>query len=266
MRLRQVLLNLCGNAIKFTDQGSVHVSIASRLIDGEKFEVSIRISDTGIGIPKDKIGAVFDRFVQADTSVSRRYGGTGLGLTISKTLVELMDGRIEVESVAGEGSVFTIVIPLRLAPDGDHLERQAKQEEEHSFSKERILLVEDHEPNILVASTYLDLMGIEHDVARDGVEAMEKFGLRTYALILLDVQMPNLDGLEVTRRIRAREKADGLPRSPIIGMTAYALAGDRQRCLDVGMDEYISKPFDFEELKSKVRSFVQTQPVDLPPA
>jgi len=138
-----------------------------------------------------------------------------------------------------------------------HPERSARKNEEPAVAPEaRVLLVEDHEPNILVESTYLEMMGIACDVARDGLQAMEKFALRKYDLILLDVQMPSMDGLEVTRRIRAQEKLKHLPRTPIIGMTAYALAGDRQRCLDVGMDEYISKPFDPGDLKAKVLAFV----------
>ena len=256
MRLRQILLNLCGNAIKFTEEGSVRVTLSSQLIEGEKFELAIAVADTGIGIAAEKLASVFDRFVQADTSMSRRYGGTGLGLTISKTLVELMGGTVAVESIAGKGSTFTLRVPLQLVP-ASHPERSARKNEEPAVAPEaRVLLVEDHEPNILVESTYLEMMGIACDVARDGLQAMEKFALRKYDLILLDVQMPSMDGLEVTRRIRAQEKLKHLPRTPIIGMTAYALAGDRQRCLDVGMDEYISKPFDPGDLKAKVLAFV----------
>ena len=256
MRLRQILLNLCGNAIKFTEEGSVRVTLSSQLIEGEKFELAIAVADTGIGIAAEKLASVFDRFVQADTSMSRRYGGTGLGLTISKTLVELMGGTVAVESIAGKGSTFTLRVPLQLVP-ASHPERSARKDEEPAVAPEaRVLLVEDHEPNILVESTYLEMMGIACDVARDGLQAMEKFALRKYDLILLDVQMPSMDGLEVTRRIRAQEKLKHLPRTPIIGMTAYALAGDRQRCLDVGMDEYISKPFDPGDLKAKVLAFV----------
>jgi len=258
LRLRQILLNLCGNAVKFTDQGSVHIRVANTRIDDGKFTVAIAVIDTGIGIAENKLASVFDKFVQADMSVSRRYGGTGLGLTISKTLVELMDGSVQVESVLNQGSVFTCVIPFHLAPEGSILPvPPAIKEEETPLSRRpRILLVEDHPPNILVATTYLEMLGIDCDVAKNGIEAMEKIAAKTYALVLLDVQMAVMDGLEATRQIRAQEKKEGLPRLPIIGMTAYALAGDRQRCLDVGMDEYISKPFDPSELKAKVFAFV----------
>ncbi len=260
MRLRQILLNLCGNAVKFTEQGSVHVSVKSHPIDDSRYEVSIAVTDTGIGIAPDKIASVFDRFVQAETSMSRRYGGTGLGLTISKTLVELMRGTIHVESVLGQGSAFIVEIPLRLAPNSPSDETEEEAAQPPLISNARVLLVEDHEPNILVESTYLDLMGLECDVARNGEEALKKFALRKYDLILLDVQMPIMDGLEVTHHIRSQEKLKGLPRTSIIGMTAYALAGDRQSCLAAGMDEYISKPFDPEELKTKVLACVDVQP------
>ncbi len=258
LRLRQVLLNLCGNAVKFTDKGSVRIHVKNTPIDSGRSTVSIAVADTGIGIAQDKLAAVFDKFVQADMSVSRRYGGTGLGLTISKTLVELMRGSVHVESVLNQGSVFTCVIPFHLAPEGSILAgRRAIEEAATPVPiRARILLVEDHPPNILVATTYLEMLGIDCDVARNGIEAMEKIAGRKYALVLLDVQMAVMDGLEATRQIRAQEKKEGLPHLPIIGMTAYALAGDRQRCLDVGMDEYISKPFDPAELKAKVFAFV----------
>ena len=263
MRLRQILLNLCGNAVKFTERGSVHVSVKSHPIDDVRYEVSIAVIDSGIGIAPDKIASVFDRFVQAETSMSRRYGGTGLGLTISKTLVELMGGTIHIESVLGQGSAFIVEIPLRLAPHSQSDEAAEEAKQIPLRSKARVLLVEDHEPNILVESTYLDLMGLECDVARNGEEALKKFALRKYDLILLDVQMPIMDGLEVAHHIRSQEKLKGLPRTSIIGMTAYALAGDRQSCLAAGMDEYISKPFDPEELKTKVLACVDMQPPSL---
>jgi len=258
-RLRQILLNLCGNAIKFTERGSIHVSVKSHPIDDDRFDISIAVSDTGIGIAPEKIAFVFDRFVQAETSMTRRYGGTGLGLTISKTLVELMYGTIHVESVPDQGSVFIVEIPLRLAPNSQPEENEEEAQPTPLISNARVLLVEDHEPNILVESTYLDLMGLECDVARDGEEALKMFALRKYDLILLDVQMPIMNGLEVTHHIRSQEKLKGLPRTSIIGMTAYALAGDRQSCLAAGMDEYIPKPFEPEELRSKVLVFVDKQ-------
>ena len=258
MRLRQILLNLCGNAIKFTEQGDVRVRITSMPIDETQSHVTIAIADTGIGIAPEKLASVFDKFIQADTSMNRRYGGTGLGLTISKTLVELMHGTIGVKSVVNKGSVFTIGIPLRIVPHGSPItEGLALQDEVAAPYRARILLVEDYQPNILVATSYLEMLGVDCDVAKNGQEALDKIAAGKYALVLLDVQMAVMDGLEATRQIRERERKQHLPRLPIIGMTAYALAGDRQRCLDVGMDEYISKPFEPEELKFKVLAILE---------
>jgi len=258
MRLRQILLNLCGNAIKFTEQGDVRVRITSMPIDETQSHVTIAIADTGIGIAEEKLASVFDKFIQADTSMNRRYGGTGLGLTISKTLVELMHGTIGVKSVVNKGSVFTIGIPLRIVPHGSAVPEGITLEDEIAAPyRARILLVEDYQPNILVATSYLEMLGVDCDVAKNGQEALDKIAAGKYALVLLDVQMAVMDGLEATRQIRERERKQHLPRLPIIGMTAYALAGDRQRCLDVGMDEYISKPFEPEELKFKVLAVLE---------
>jgi PAS domain S-box-containing protein len=257
MRLRQILLNLCGNAIKFTNQGTVRVTITSEITSETIRTVAVAVADTGIGIAGDKLGSVFDKFVQAETSMNRRFGGTGLGLTISKTLAELMGGSIQAKSVMGKGSVFTLRLPLQLILDNVAVSEGTQKLEEALPFRATILLVEDHQPNILVATTYLEMLGIDCDVARNGREALEKIASRPYALVLLDVQMAVMDGLEATRQIRARERMEQRPRLPIIGMTAYALAGDRQRCLDAGMDEYISKPFEPEELKLKVFAILE---------
>jgi PAS domain S-box-containing protein len=257
MRLRRILLNLCGNAIKFTDQGTVRVTITSEATNETTRAVAVAVADTGIGIAGDKLGSVFDKFVQAETSMSRRFGGTGLGLTISKTLAELMGGSIQVESVVGKGSIFTLNIPLQLTADDVAISEGSPKLEETPPFRATILLVEDHQPNILVTTAYLEMLGIDCDVVRNGREALEKIASRPYALVLLDVQMAVMDGLEATRQIRARERMEQRPRLPIIGMTAYALAGDRQRCMDAGMDEYISKPFEPEELKLKVFAILE---------
>ncbi len=169
-----------------------------------------------------------------------------------------MHGTIGVKSVVNQGSVFTVAIPLRIVPHGSPVaEGIAPQDEVAAPYRARILLVEDYQPNILVATSYLEMLGVDCDVAKNGQEALEKIAVGKYALVLLDVQMAVMDGLEATRQIRERERKQLLPRLPIIGMTAYALAGDRQRCLDVGMDEYISKPFEPEELKFKVLAILE---------
>ncbi len=262
-RLRQILLNLCGNAVKFTEKGGVHVEILCEETENPAKEIiRIAVRDTGIGIPKDKQEAVFHKFVQGDASINRKYGGTGLGLTITKTLTEIMHGTISVESTPGEGSTFTVCIPLTVARKESRTNEDAVAADEKTrqpkapAEKPRILLVEDYAPNVLVATTFLDQFGYACDVAGNGQEAVEKVRNNAYALVLMDVQMHGLNGLEATQLIRAYERENRLPRVPIIGMTAHALAGDRERCLKAGMDDYISKPFDPEMLRDKIQHFV----------
>ncbi len=256
-RLRQVLLNLFSNAIKFTEKGGVSADVLKE--DSEKpgvARISIVITDTGIGIAEEKIETVFEKFVQADSSISRKYGGTGLGLSITEKLIRAMGGTISVRSTLGEGSVFTVSLPLRLA-SGEFLTQgrhAAQQEKTGSNSARHILLVEDHEPNILVASTYLEALGYRYDIARNGFEAQEKMKSARYDAVLMDVQMPGMNGFETTQAIRSWERKEHRRHVPIIGVTAHAMAGDRERCLKSGMDEYISKPFNMDDLQTKIES------------
>jgi len=259
-RLRQIIVNLCSNAIKFTEKGGVHVGIAcgpSDMPDSEMIRISV--TDSGIGIAPEKMETIFQKFVQADTSINRKYGGTGLGLAITKTLTEIMGGGISVKSEVGEGSVFEVCIPLRIAT------RDQVARTEYSIHaiagntveahvRPHVLLVEDYEPNILVATTFLEDFGYYVDVANNGLEAFEAVQTRAYAAVLMDVQMHGMNGLDATRRIREWEDREGRPRMRIIGMTAHALAGDRERCLAVGMDDYIPKPFRPEELRRKIEN------------
>ncbi len=260
-RIRQIILNLCSNAIKFTDQGRVHVSIECHpTSDAGRETICISVTDTGIGIDPAKVETIFDKFVQADASMTRRYGGTGLGLAITKTLTEIMGGTISVKSEPGRGSTFEVCLPLTLATPEDnkttnlHLPEVLHSEEANGLN---VLLVEDHEPNVLVATTYLGGFGYHVDVARNGLEAFEMVKHRSYAAILMDVQMPGLNGFEATRLIRQHESQNGRVRVPIIGMTAHALQGDRERCLAAGMDEYLSKPFDPVNLLAKMSLVVR---------
>lgn len=218
----------------------------------------IRVEDTGIGIPADKLSTIFDKFTQADSSVNRRFGGTGLGLAITKALRELMGGRISVGSEPGRGSVFTVCVPLQLAAEqlSEETETVTQAIAKVVKTKQRptVLLVEDYLPNILVATSFLDNFGYETEVADDGLAAIEKFKSAGYAAILMDVQMAGMNGLDATMSIRRHEMQNGLKRTPIIGMTAHALAGDRERCVAAGMDDYIAKPFDpaiLEEMLQK---------------
>jgi signal transduction histidine kinase/ActR/RegA family two-component response regulator len=253
-RIRQILLNLVGNAVKFTDSGSVSVFLANGGKGNGKKALTISVTDTGIGIPENKIFDIFGKFIQADPSITRKYGGTGLGLAISKSLAEQMGGSITVNSVVGVGSTF--VLHLNLPVEASESMRLPYQENTIYLDKTEnsthlpILLVEDYEPNILVATIMLKNFGYHYEVARNGQEAIDRFSPEKYSLILLDVEMPIMDGYETTRHIRGFEKAKGSPRTPIIAMTAHALKGDREKCLATGMDDYSPKPFNPHQLQA----------------
>jgi PAS domain S-box-containing protein len=259
-RLRQIMNNLCSNAVKFTEKGGVSIKILYQPSNTLNVaNVSIAVTDTGIGILKEKLDTVFEKFVQADTSINRKYGGTGLGLSITKRLVEVMDGEIAVESKIGEGSIFTVTLPLRISQavtgSQDNVENIIKNEGTHG-KKGKILLVEDHEANIIVACAYLDTLEYSYDVARNGKEALQKIQLENFDAVLMDVQMPEMNGFDATQMIRKYEQDNKKARLPIIGVTAYALAGDKERCFSAGMDEYISKPFDPDELQEKLEKVI----------
>lgn len=257
-RLRQILLNLCSNAIKFTDKGHVHVSIACHPTEKEEVElVCIAVADTGIGIAPEKVSSIFEKFVQADTSINLRYGGTGLGLAITKTLVEIMGGTVTVNSEVGKGSVFRVCLPLKLGRALDiaqpgRLGSDDRPSATQGKDKPPVLLVEDNATNILVTTAFLEEFGHTVAIAHNGVEALEFVRTSPCSVVLMDVQMPGMNGFETTRCIREHEKQRCLVRLPIIGMTAHSLAGDRERCLESGMDDYIAKPFNPEELRDKI--------------
>jgi PAS domain S-box-containing protein len=266
IRLRQIVMNLLSNAIKFTDNGDIRVGVECISSPSSPVEeIHIKISDTGIGIAPEKLATIFDKFVQADTSINRKYGGTGLGLAITKTLSEMMGGHIEVESHVGQGSTFSVIIPLEVAHEnislhsaGHHYE--ANQNLETSKKADtHILLVEDYPANILVATSFLEQFGYSYDVATNGQEALEKVKAREFAVILMDVQMHELNGLEATHFIRLYEEEKGRKKTPIIGMTAHALAGDREKCIAAGMSDYIPKPFNPDELQKKLEEAIESK-------
>ncbi len=255
-RIRQIIMNLCGNAIKFTEQGSVTIVINCEETEDPALEkVMVTVKDTGIGIAPENQNNVFEKFMQADTASNRKYGGTGLGLAISKALVQAMNGTIEVESVPGQGSAFSFCVMLKIAGTQQGVMRKpSTATPEAVVSKDRpvILLVEDHGANILVATTFLEHFGYAYELAGNGQAALDKIVERDYAAILMDVQMPGMNGLEATRLIRERERKAGRKPVPIIGMTANALMGDKDQCLAAGMNDYIAKPFDPDDLKIKI--------------
>jgi PAS domain S-box-containing protein len=257
-RLRQVLLNLVGNAVKFTDRGEVVVRI--RRLDAADGRVSFRaeVSDTGVGIPFAAQAQLFQPFIQADGTITRRHGGTGLGLAISRQLIELMGGAIGCESEPGRGSRFWFVLSLPTRPPGRppepippdavavaETQRAAAGAGEvppRDPSGLRLLIAEDNPVNQVVARRLLEKMGHSVDIAPDGLAALRQLAQGSYDAVLMDCQMPELDGYATTRRIRAGGVAGVDPRIPIIALTAYAMADDRAKCLEAGMDDYISKP------------------------
>jgi signal transduction histidine kinase/CheY-like chemotaxis protein len=251
-RLRQILFNLVSNAVKFTDQGLVEVR-AEPASEG----LRLIVSDTGPGIPADQCEALFSKFTQADASVTRRHGGTGLGLAICRELAELMGGRIEVASATGEGSRFTVTLPLpRLdAPAAPGRSADAVIEDALEL---RVLAAEDNAVNQLVLKTLLAQIGVEPMIVADGAEALAAWERGDWSMILMDVQMPVLDGLAATREIRRREAALGRARMPIIALTANAMAHQTAECLAAGMDRCVAKPIDAAALFAAIAEAAQT--------
>lgn len=244
VRLRQVLTNLLGNAIKFTERGQVALTATLEERNGDEIEARFAVSDTGIGIPKEKQQVIFEAFSQADPSTTRRFGGTGLGLAICSRIVALMGGRIWVESEQDKGSTFYFSARLKAAAQpGELANADAGLRRLDQYGDLRILVAEDNLVNQKVAARILEAAGHHVVVANSGKEALEKLGEQIFDLVLMDLQMPEMDGFDTTRAIRERERLTGL-HLPIIAMTAHAMKGDRERCLQTGMDEYISKPVD----------------------
>lgn len=253
-RLRQILLNLGNNAVKFTERGEISIRVDLKKHLSEQVVLSFEVADTGIGIPGDKLGSIFDRFSQADSSITRMYGGTGLGLAISSQLVRTMGGGMSVESKPGNGSTFHFTVRLK---QGESPGRQGLSTQQmkamFDLTGMRILLVEDNAINRTVAIEILKKLGCEVTTASNGKEAVEAAENGQFEAILMDLQMPGMDGYEATRAIRAREKSG---RTPIIAQTAHAFAEDRTKCLEAGMDEHISKPIKVSELLKVLGRFL----------
>jgi len=245
-RTRQVLLNLLSNAIKFTASGSIDVAMNSRSLPDGRTEVRFSVSDTGEGIARDDLGRLFAAFQQLEGSWSRQHGGAGLGLAISKRLAELMGGTITLETAPGRGSTFHFTIvgePAEVVapPSTRPLERPFEAETKTLW----VLLAEDDEVNQIIVLDMLQRLGHQADVVKSGVEALQALDQQTYDAVLMDVQMPGLDGFEVTRRIRSVRGN----QMYIIALTAHALPGERERCLAAGMNDYLSKPVRLSDLR-----------------
>ena len=250
-RTRQVLVNLLGNAVKFTPRGGVRVELSVRPLDGGLREAHFAVADTGIGIPGEELDRLFVAFSQLDGSLARRRGGAGLGLAISRRLVELMGGRIWAESAVGQGSTFHFTIPGEAAPPPPRRPAALPGRLSRGLARRhplRILLAEDHPVSRQVTAGLLAHLGYEADLASHGLEVLEALEGRLYDVVLMDIQMPELDGLEVTRRIR--QQLAGRRQPKIIALTAHAMSGDRERCLEAGMDGYLTKPVQIAALEA----------------
>jgi signal transduction histidine kinase/ActR/RegA family two-component response regulator len=253
-RFRQVLLNLIGNAVKFTDDGSVDV--VADLADG-RLRVTVR--DTGIGIPPEDVERIFDPFQQADSSFSRRFAGTGLGLTISRELARAMGGDLRCTSAPGVGSTFTFELPWQTADAPLSPVAPAVATPGPALSG-RVLLADDNPVNVLVAKGMLQRLGLTVTVVTDGAQAVASYLEDVPAIVLMDCHMPEMDGFEATQRIRAEEHGRGWPRTPIIAVTANAFRDDRDRSLAAGMDEHLAKPFRLEDLRACIAPFLAGRP------
>ncbi|WEJ70548.1 ATP-binding protein [Pseudomonas sp. PSE14] len=251
-RIRQILVNLLGNALKFTEEGGVRLEATWQALDDEVLWLSCSVQDSGIGISRERLEHMFDAFQQADSSTSRRYGGTGLGLTIARTLAERMGGTLRASSEEGCGSTFTLEIPLPFR------ERQAASEEDEAGTDllaagQSVLLVEDNPVNQTVIEAMLRSLGYRVTLVGDGVQAVRTSERGEFAVILMDCRLPVLNGYEATRQIRSRP---GGEQVPIIALTANALQGDRETCLEAGMNDYLAKPFKRAELQRILQRWV----------
>jgi signal transduction histidine kinase/DNA-binding response OmpR family regulator len=268
-RVRQVLFNLLSNALKFTKRGTVEVRASTAPLGDGSTRVTLAVRDTGIGLTEEQRARLFQPFAQADSSTTRKFGGTGLGLSIVRRLAELMRGRIEVESAPGKGSIFTVTLTLKAAPADSPLTAllrpdpaTEKPEGLRTGRNERfrVLVVDDHPVNREVLVRQLDLLGLAADSVSDGVEALEAWAAGRYTAVLADIHMPRMDGYELSQRIRVAE-AEGRKslRTPIVAVTANAMKGEEERCIEAGMDAYLVKPVNIERLRTTLERWLSVE-------
>lgn len=267
LRLRQVLVNLVSNAVKFTDRGGIHLFVGAEMAAaGDGCVLRYRVQDSGVGIRADRQTVIFEAFRQADESTTRAYAGTGLGLAIAKQLVELMGGRISVHSVAGDGTTFEFTVRAEL-PRAGKVTAVAKPELAQKIAAGlHVLLVEDNPTNVLLMKKLLGRLRCAVTVANNGAEAIACAAAETFGLILMDLQMPGMDGNAAMRVIRSEEARLGRPRVPMIALTAHNMPGDRERCLADGADDFVAKPFAREELLAAMGRAVAARAPEWPSA
>ena len=258
-RLSQILLNLVGNAIKFTEKGNVTIRVSKIMEQSNNIELKFSVEDTGIGIAKDKLDYIFDMFTQETSSTTRKFGGSGLGLAICKKLVELQGGTIFVESEPGKGSVFSFIIQYQVEKNIPVSETPTKEEPtiKNNLKGLRILLAEDNEFNQMVAVDTLEsaIEDVTVDVAKNGKEAVDMLNTNIYDIVLMDIQMPEMDGHEATKTIRSSHN-NKINAIPIIAMTASVIKAEVDKCFESGMNEFVGKPFSVDELLEKISKMI----------
>jgi signal transduction histidine kinase/CheY-like chemotaxis protein len=253
-RIRQILVNLIGNALKFTEAGSIRVETHWQALDNQVLWFSCAVHDSGIGISPQRLEQMFDAFQQADTSISRRYGGTGLGLPIARTLAERMGGTLRAHSQEGQGSVFTLEVPLPFSQQPRQVLLEQPWDTAQGLGQE-VLLVEDNPVNQTVIEAMLRSLGYQVQLVADGAQAVHRASQQAFAGILMDCRLPIMDGYEATRQIR---RLPGCAEVPIIALTANALQGDRETCLEAGMNDYLAKPFKRVDLQRVLQRWLGT--------
>jgi CheY-like chemotaxis protein/anti-sigma regulatory factor (Ser/Thr protein kinase) len=252
-RMKQLLVNLLGNAVKFTPEGGdIGLNVTT---DSAKGQIHFTVWDTGIGIPEALQQKLFQPFVQLDSQLTRRYSGTGLGLALVYRMAELHGGRVSVESTPGEGSRFSVYLPWKMEQvmQDAALDKSYQQSADPVRGRPKLLLADDNKINADMLARYLRSMGYEVSLASDGVEVVASALASPPDIILMDIQLPNMDGLEATRRLRSHAK---LRYTPIIALTALAMPGDRERCMEAGVDDYLSKPVGLKELHQVLHSWL----------
>ncbi|MCX7365238.1 MAG: ATP-binding protein, partial [Alphaproteobacteria bacterium] len=254
--LRQILFNLLGNAIKFTEAGEIRIGARALSTGNGRVSLALSVADSGIGMSEEQMARLFQPFVQADSSTTRRFGGTGLGLSIVRHLAELMGGDATVESVPGKGSTFTVTLDLAIA-DVAAAHAAPLPVAPHEAMAGTVLAVDDYAINLEVLAGQFEILDVPLETAAGAMEALTKWRAKPYAIVLTDIQMPDMDGFELTRRIRAEEELSGTGRrTPIIALTANAMASEADKCMAAGMDGYLTKPLTLARLREAVERWM----------
>ena len=249
LRLSQIMNNLVNNAVKFTDQGRITIKVQLNHISNDSVAIDVSVKDTGIGIAEENLPRIFEKFAQADKHITRRFGGTGLGLGITKKLLELHGSKIKVESQVGNGSTFFFTINLKMAVQPSTIVRKEEVFDQHTLKGTKVLLVEDYPINIKIATRFLENWGMHYETATNGRIAVEKLAKNDYQIVLMDLLMPEMDGYTATENIRKFDK-----RTPIIALTASVL-NTQDRVYEVGMNGFVTKPFNPKELFQKINKY-----------